>query len=185
MASRIAAWGIYDVFTVKDGEQIFLAVVSDTQWAIFCDAFGFSDLRSDARLTDNNKRVTSRDWMMPLLRERLAAYSAAEISGRFEAHGLPYAPITRPHDLFDDKHLVSTGGLSPVSVPADASGANHTIETATPLLPLTIDGQRLPLRMNPPSLGEHTEALLSFLGYHAAAIAELRDGGVVAQSSGR
>jgi crotonobetainyl-CoA:carnitine CoA-transferase CaiB-like acyl-CoA transferase len=182
MASRIAAWGVYDVFTVKDGEQIFLAVVSDTQWEIFCDAFDFPDLKSDTRLSDNNKRVTSRDWMMPLLRDRLAAYGAAEISGRFEAHGLPYAPITRPHDLFDDLHLVSTGGLAPVSVPADASGARHAIDTATPLLPLTLNGQRLPLRMGPPSLGEHTEELLGSLGYHASAIAELRAAGVLGPS---
>src|SRR5204862_6306447 len=102
MASRIAAWGIYDVFTVKDGEKIFLAVVTDTQWALFCDAFDFLDMKSDARLSDNNKRVTARDWMMPLLRDRMAAHSAAEISRRFEMHGLPYAPITKPHDLFDD-----------------------------------------------------------------------------------
>src|SRR5437588_4493007 len=60
MASRSAAWGIYDVFTVKDDEQIFLAVVTDSQWAIFCDAFGLPDLKADARLVDNNKRVASR-----------------------------------------------------------------------------------------------------------------------------
>jgi crotonobetainyl-CoA:carnitine CoA-transferase CaiB-like acyl-CoA transferase len=183
MASRIAAWGIYDVFTVKDDEQIFLAVVSDTQWAIFCDAFGFPDLKTDARLSDNNMRVRSRDWMMPLLREHMAAYSAAEISGRFEAHGLPYAPIARPHELFDDQHLVSTGGLAPVSVPADASGAKRAMDTTTPLLPLTLDGQRLPLRMDPPSLGQHTDKLLGSLGYAAAAIAELRAAGVLGPAS--
>jgi crotonobetainyl-CoA:carnitine CoA-transferase CaiB-like acyl-CoA transferase len=50
MPSRISAWGIYDVFTVQGGEQIFLAVVSDTQWALFCDAFGLPELKADARL---------------------------------------------------------------------------------------------------------------------------------------
>jgi crotonobetainyl-CoA:carnitine CoA-transferase CaiB-like acyl-CoA transferase len=48
------------VFTVRDCEQIFLAVVSDTQWAIFCDAFGFTDLKSDPRLATNNDRVLMR-----------------------------------------------------------------------------------------------------------------------------
>jgi crotonobetainyl-CoA:carnitine CoA-transferase CaiB-like acyl-CoA transferase len=157
-------------------------VVSDTQWAIFCNAFDFPDLKSDTRLSDNNKRVISRDWMMPLLRERMAVYSAAEISGRFEAHGLPYAPITKPHDLFDDQHLVSTGGLAPVSVPADASGAKRAFDTATPLLPLTLNGERLPVRMDPPSLGQHTEELLGSLGYHSSAIAELRAAGVLGPS---
>ena len=42
MPSRISAWGIYDVFAVKDDEQVFLAVVSDTQWRIFCETFGFA-----------------------------------------------------------------------------------------------------------------------------------------------
>src|SRR5574343_652235 len=50
MPERISSWGVYDVFTVKDGEQIFLAAVSNTAWAIFCDAFGFADLKNDERL---------------------------------------------------------------------------------------------------------------------------------------
>ena len=78
MPSRVAAWAIYDVFTVKNDEQIFLAVVSDTQWSIFCDAFGFAELRADPRLATNNDRVRARDWMMPLLRERLASSAAAD-----------------------------------------------------------------------------------------------------------
>ena len=72
MPSRVSAWAVSDVFTVRDGEQIFLAVVSDTQWAIFFDAFGYADLKADARLTTNNDRVRARDWLLPLLRERLA-----------------------------------------------------------------------------------------------------------------
>ena len=183
MPSRISAWGIYDVFTVKDDEQIFLAVVSDTQWVAFCDAFGFADLKADARLAGNNLRVRARDWLMPLLRERLAPRAAAEIGATFETHGLPYAPITRPQDLFDDPHLAATGGLAPVTLPADASSAGRVIETRTALLPVTLDGTRLPLRLPPPALGEHTLALLGELGYDAAEIAALHADGVVATAS--
>ena len=57
MPSRISAWAVYDVFTVKDGEQIFLAAVSDTQWTIFCNAFGLQELLADPRLKTNNDRV--------------------------------------------------------------------------------------------------------------------------------
>jgi crotonobetainyl-CoA:carnitine CoA-transferase CaiB-like acyl-CoA transferase len=179
MPSRIAAWAVYDVFTVMGGEQIFLAAVSDTQWALLCTEFGFADLQADARLASNNERVRARGWMMPLLRERFATFSAAELSRRFEAIGLPYAPITRPQDLFDDPHLAATGGLAPVSVPADASGAGRRVDTRVPLLPLAIDGARLPVRNGPPGLGEHSLAVLHGLGYDAAQIAQLQADGVV------
>jgi crotonobetainyl-CoA:carnitine CoA-transferase CaiB-like acyl-CoA transferase len=179
MPSRISAWAVYDVFTVKDGEMIFLAVVSDTQWAIFCDAFGFGDLKADVRLATNNQRVQARNWMMPTLRERLAGHSAQQIAKIFEDNALPYAPITRPQDLFDDPHLNATGGLADVTLPSDASGAGREIKTRTALLPLTMSGERLPLRCAPPSLGQHTDALLQELGYSQAEISSLRDAGVI------
>src|SRR5215218_4261031 len=53
MPGRISAWAVYDVFTVQDGEQVFLAAVSDTQWRIFCEALGFADLQADERLRTN------------------------------------------------------------------------------------------------------------------------------------
>jgi crotonobetainyl-CoA:carnitine CoA-transferase CaiB-like acyl-CoA transferase len=179
MPGRISAWAVYDVFTVHDGEQIFLAAVSDRQWAAMCGEFGFSDLLVDPRLASNNLRVQARDWMLPQLRERFAAHRAAELAARFDAIGLPYAPITRPHELFDDPHLRATGGLAPVSVPADASSAARPIDAHVALLPLTIDGQRLPVRLPPPSLGADTEALLQSLGYGASDIAALLAAGVV------
>ena len=179
MPSRISAWGVYDVFTVQGGEQIFLAAVSDSQWAVFCTKFAFDDLQADTRLNTNNQRVQSREWLLPILRERLAPFSAQELGRRFEAAGLPYAPITRPQDLFDDPHLLATGALAPMTVPADASSAGHEVHTRTALLPLTIDGERLQVRQGPPGLSEHGAALLAELGYSAAQVAQLLSDGVV------
>ncbi|MDE2607398.1 MAG: CoA transferase [Burkholderiales bacterium] len=165
MPSRISAWAVYDVFTVRDGEQVFLAVVSDGQWKVFCEAFGFADLAADERLKTNNDRVRAREWMMPLLRERLAAHGASELSAVFERHGLPFAPITRPEQLFDDPHLNATGGLAPMEL-------EDGRETRVPLLPLTLDGVRPPLRLQPPRLDEHGPELLRELGYSDAEIAQ-------------
>ncbi|RZJ23220.1 MAG: CoA transferase [Haliea sp.] len=172
MPSRISAWAVYDVFTVRDGEQIFLAVVSDSQWALFCQAFGLADLQGDPRLATNNDRVRARDWMMPLLRARLAAWPAAELAAVFERHGLPFAPITRPQDLFEDPHLLGTGGLAPMVLPDGR-------ETRVPLLPLMLDGARPGVRTDPPRLGQHTAALLQEAGYSPAEVAALRAKGVI------
>jgi crotonobetainyl-CoA:carnitine CoA-transferase CaiB-like acyl-CoA transferase len=172
MPSRISAWAIYDVFTVRDGAQIFLAVVSDTQWVIFCQVFGFDDLRADPRLTSNNDRVRAREWLMPMLRERLAGSSAAELSEVFERNGLPFAPITRPEDLLQDPHLNATGGLAPITLPDGQA-------TRVPLLPITLQGQRLGVRSSPPRLGEHSHEVLASLGYDEAGIAALAQSGAV------
>ena len=162
MPDRISSWGIYDVFRVKDGEQIFLAVVSDTQWAIFCNAFGYDDLQADERLQGNNNRVRNREWLIPLLRERLAVQSAADLAALFERHGLPFAPITRPHELLEDPHLLATGGLAPIQLP-DGPRAGEAAPTV--LLPFTLGGERPGVRRSPPRLGEHSAALLAELGY--------------------
>ena len=173
MPGRISAWGVYDVFTVRNGEQIFLAAVSDTQWAIFCDAFGFADLKSDSRLKSNNDRVLARDWMMPILRARLADRTAAELSAIFERNALPFAPITRPEDLFDDPHLNATGALAPLTLTDGRA-------TMVPLLPLTLDGERPGIRLDPPKLGQHTNELLGELGYTGGELEALKSSHVIA-----
>jgi crotonobetainyl-CoA:carnitine CoA-transferase CaiB-like acyl-CoA transferase len=158
MPSRISAWGVYDVFTVRDGEQIFLSAVSDKQWEVFCRILNLQDLKADAKYTTNNDRVRERPQLIPILRERLQSYSAAELTELFESNGLPYAPINRPEDLVNDPHLKATGGLTPMTLP------NGQV-TDTVLFPFTMHGKQPGLRMNPPRLGEHSMELLQSLGY--------------------
>ena len=144
-----------------------------------------AELKADERIATNNQRVQARDWLLPQLRKHMEPFTAAEISTIFERIGLPYAPITRPQDLFDDSHLLATGGLADVTLPPDASGAGEPVSTRTALLPLTLDGERLRLRTAPPALGQDTQALLSQLGYTDDELRQLVSAGIVRCQNGQ
>jgi crotonobetainyl-CoA:carnitine CoA-transferase CaiB-like acyl-CoA transferase len=157
MPARAPAWGIYDVFALGDGTQLFLAVVSDTQWAAFCTALARPDWLADARLASNPLRVAAREWLLPQVAQALAQRSQEAVIALATEAGLPWAPIRRPDELFDDPHLRASGGLAPMRLPSGAA-------TAVPLLPLAWDGARLPLHSGPPRVGEHTRELLARAG---------------------
>jgi crotonobetainyl-CoA:carnitine CoA-transferase CaiB-like acyl-CoA transferase len=177
MPARVSPWAIYDVFTVAGGEQIFLAAVSDAQWLAFCDALGLPDLKADPTLALNNDRVRQRERLLATLRERLASHGAAQLAAKMEAAGLPYAPIRRPEELFDDPHLAATGGLAEVVLP-DGDKAGHTVRAA--LLPFAMAGQRMGVRLDPPRRGSHTRELLAALGRSPQQIDALVAAGAVA-----
>jgi crotonobetainyl-CoA:carnitine CoA-transferase CaiB-like acyl-CoA transferase len=177
MPARISPWAIYDVFTVKDGEQIFLAAVSDAQWLTFCDTLGFADLKADARYATNNDRVGLRDQLLGELRARLAGRSAAEISRSMEQAGLPFAPIRKPEELLDDPHLLATGGLAEIQL-TDGARAGQTVKTT--LFPFTLDGERLGVKLNPPRRGEHSRDVLKAIGLADAEIDALIESHAVA-----
>ncbi len=173
MPARLPAWGIYDVFTLADGVQLFLAVVSDTQWQAFCAALGRADWAADERLATNPKRVAARDWLMPQVSALLASMQPAALIDLATRAGLPWAPITAPDALFDDPHLNASGGLAPMTLPDGRA-------TATPLLPLALDGARLPLRTSPPAVGAHTREVLAATGVPSDEIEALIARGVAA-----
>jgi crotonobetainyl-CoA:carnitine CoA-transferase CaiB-like acyl-CoA transferase len=176
MPARDNPWAVYDVFTVRDGEQIFLAAVSDAQWTTFCEVLGFHDLGVDPALAANNDRVRVRPALLATLRERLKERSAGELAAIFEKAGLPFAPIRRPEDLYADPHLEATAGLADVRLP-DGDKAGTSVKTT--LLPITLDGRRPGVRTDPPTMGEHTRELLSFIGYRADQIDDLFAKGVI------
>jgi crotonobetainyl-CoA:carnitine CoA-transferase CaiB-like acyl-CoA transferase len=148
MPDRINAWGVFDLFETSDGEQVFLGVVTDTQWAVFGRAFDLGGLAADPRLASNNLRVQARDWMLPELRKIVRRYSAKDLQAVFEREGLPYAPIVKPEQLFDDPHLLASGGLADLTL-------ENGETTPVPLLPLLLDGRHLKPRMPLAKLGEH------------------------------
>jgi crotonobetainyl-CoA:carnitine CoA-transferase CaiB-like acyl-CoA transferase len=172
MPSRLSAWAIYDVFDTKDNEQVFVGVVSDTQWKIFCKAYDLPELAADETLATNNQRVRARARLLPIVRERFAALTKLELMEKCERAGLPYAPIVRPQDLFEDRHMLESGGFTDVTLPD-----GHSVKM--PMLPFEMDGRRFGARLDLPPVGSHSEEILRQLGYSEAQVAALRQAGVI------
>jgi crotonobetainyl-CoA:carnitine CoA-transferase CaiB-like acyl-CoA transferase len=172
MSVKRPAWGIYDIFETKDDGRLFVGVVTDTQWQVFCREFGEPELAADLRLKTNGMRVKERSWLIPRLAGITRRFTKDELAAKLEAMGLPFAPIAKPWDLLDDPHLAASGGLVATKT------AGKTIRV--PALPLEFDGKRLGKRMDPPQVGEHGMALLQELGYSSGEVATLLEERVVA-----
>lgn len=176
MPNRISAWAIYDVFdTSVADEQVFIGVVSDSQWIAFCSAFDFEELGRATELASNNMRVKARERILPIIRDRISRMDKNTVMHICEQAGLPFSPIQRPEDMFDDPHLNASGGLTELTLPSGE-------KTKVPMLPFEMDGQRFGARLDVPSLGSHSRELLEQLGYGSEQIARLEAAGTVKAS---
>ncbi|CAN1496718.1 CaiB Predicted acyl-CoA transferases/carnitine dehydratase [Rhabdaerophilaceae bacterium] len=173
MPQRLAAWAVYDVFDVADGSQVFVGVVSDTQWLAFCAAFGLGDLLEDPNLGSNRDRVLSRDRFMPRVRAMFADMPRAEVLSRCDEIGLPFAPINRPEDMFADPHLNHPGAMLPLTLPSSGEPAR------APALPLEIDGERPGLYRDLPLAGEHSAEICRELGLSETEVVALLADGLI------
>jgi len=172
MSVKRPAWGVYDIFETGDGDRLFIGVVTDTQWEIFCREFGAPELASDARLETNGARVRERAWLIPRLAEAMKRFSKAELETKLERIGLPFAPIAKPWDLLADPHLIASGALHATRLPSGA--ALHV-----PALPIALNGEHLPKRSDPPAIGECAREVLLGLGYSEAQLAALATAAVI------
>ena len=172
MSVKKPAWGIYDIFTTRDDDRLFVGVVTNTQWEVFCREFGQPELAANADIRTNGQRVKHRDWLIPRVGEVFKAWSRVALEKKLEEIGLPYAPINKPWDLFDDPHLNASGGLMEMRV---AEGKSIKV----PTLPLELDGERLGKRNDPPTVSENVRELLAGLGYTTDKVESLIERGIV------
>ena len=177
MPVRVSAWAIYQVFETGDDKQVFVGVVSDKQWKDFCAAFELHELAADHSLDSNNDRVKHKDRLVPQIQAVFRKYSKQQLMDKLEKTGLPFAPIARPEDLFDDPHLAANNGLVPITV---SDGPRAGEKTRLPALPLEMDGERFGVYRDVPRAGQHTPEVLREAGYTEGEILDLLSRKIVA-----
>ena len=165
-------WAIYDLFDAADGGQIGIGIVNDRHWQRFCREIGLTELLADERLDDDAGRKQHRDYVIGAFRKAVAARSLAEVTAICDAARIPFAPVNRPEQLFDDPHLNQAGALLETVLPDGRT-------TKLPKLPLQMDGKSFGLYREPPRLGQGGSEFLQSLGLSADEIAELAEAGVI------
>ncbi len=172
MPERGRTWSVYELFATADGLQVFIGITSDRHWRRFCTAFGFVDWAEDAQLATNQGRIEAREWFLPELQRRLARLTRAELMTLAEQASIPFAPVNKPVDLWQDVHLRASGGLDAVALPGGG-------QALLPKLPLRLDGHTFALRHQPPQVGEGAGDILHLAGLGSEAIAALVADGIL------
>lgn len=172
MPERVSAWAVYHQFRTADDQLVFVGVTSDKQWERFCRELGRDDLLADPRLQTNNDRIAQREWLLPELRRVFAGMTLEEAVSLCERADLPFSPIARPEDLFDDPQLKASGSLLPTRFPGGEEGA-------LPALPFRLGDARWEKRADPPLVGEHTGEVLAAAGYAQEELEAMAAAGVV------
>ncbi|MEM8889033.1 MAG: CaiB/BaiF CoA-transferase family protein [Bacteroidota bacterium] len=172
MPARVSAWSIYQIFDTADEGKIFIGIISEKHWARFCDIFGWGDFKADTRIADNGKRIDEREWFIPELEARVRRFTKADIIQKCEEAHIPFAQISRPEDLFEDRQLVEGGSLLPISMP---NGKTAML----PRFPIQYGNAQVSKRNDPPEIGADSQDLLKEMGYSAEKIEQLKGEGKI------
>ncbi len=173
MPERGRTWSVYELFTTRDGQQVFIGITSDRHWQRLCETFGFDDWISDLRLATNQGRIEARSWFFPELQQRLQRLDKKQLMLLAEQANIPFAPVNQPVDLLDDPHMQASGGLVATETPAGK-------QIKLPKLPLRLGGHSFGLRLQPPAVGEGARDILQLSGLEPEAIKALAAAGVIA-----
>ena len=163
MPEKLSSWAIYECFTTSDSKTIFIAITSDNHWHAFCKEYQLDALLSDPSLKTNTQRAAQHDRLAPVVNDIVKARTYANMAEVMERLKIPFAPLAKPADLFDDPHLNQGGHMLDLHF---VNGKRANI----PGLPLEMGAHDMSVRMQPPLKGEHTRDVLADLGYSAAEI---------------
>ena len=166
MPEKASSWAVYDPFKTADGKTVFVGLTSDNHWRAFCTEFGVEALLADPALKTNPLRARARDKIMPVVTAKFSAETFDSLVAKLERLKIPFGPLAKPGDLFDDRHLNEGGRLLDVLLPTGK-------RAKLPGIPLDMDGRKPAVRRQPPEMGADTRAVLAEAGYTPGQIDEL------------
>ncbi len=163
MPERDFSWPVYDIFETADGKQLFIGAVTLGHWDSLCGLLGLDDLVGRDDLKTKMQQIDARSWTIPVIAAAVKTRALAELEAAFLPLGIPYAPIARPAQMYDDRHVNRPGGL--------LTSAYDEKQFRAPGLPLDFDGQPTDFAADVPRIGEHTEEVLRAVGLDSSTIA--------------
>lgn len=158
----------YRAYRAADTDLV-VGVANENQWVSFCAAIDLEHLLEDPRFANNTERVRHRAALEPELEARLRELPAAEWIARLGAANVPCGPVQTAAAAIDAEIELDTGFV------AVGPGGWRTVGS-----PISIDGARPVVRRPAPGLGEHTDEVLTALGFDQTEISAMRVDGVVA-----
>ena len=176
MPDRRGAWAVYETFETADNERIFIGLTSDNHWRRFCEQFDRQDLLADPTLNTNEDRVLARDRTLPMVANIVKQHTSAEMSRIAEDIEIPFSPVAKPKDLYDDPQLNAGGRMLTVDL-------KDNITSKVPRLPVEVGDHDFGLRLQPPKVGEHSREILADIGLSDDEISDLAKQSVVVAGS--
>jgi len=158
----------YGPFPTGDGRTVMLGLQNEREWQLFCaKVLGQPALASDERFSANPRRVEHRDALRAIIVARFAQLSAAQLVELLEQAQIANAQVNGMAEVWAHPQLKARGRWATVATPAGSVPA---------LLPPGMTEARMDAV---PALGQHSESVLTELGYDAAQIAQFRHDGVI------
>jgi crotonobetainyl-CoA:carnitine CoA-transferase CaiB-like acyl-CoA transferase len=166
MPEKASSWAVYDPFKTSDGKTVFVGLTSDNHWRAFCMEFGVEEMLADPALKSNPLRARARDKIMPVVTAKFSAETSESLCAKLERLKIPFGPLAKPGDLFEDRHLNEGGRMLDVLLPTGT-------RAKLPGIPLDMGGRKPRVRRQPPVMGGDTRAVLAEAGYTEAQISRL------------